>query len=386
MRVLFLMAMCGVLGCSRDRLEPVTECGLPCYPDDAPIVDHGQCHHGYWQCDDGQKVCVGYGEPSAETCDGVDNDCNGLVDDLFTTCKTDCGYGYMSCIKGTWTECSARKPSSEICNGIDDDCDGLTDEAQDLPVEFCYDGPAQTVANGACHPGVTRCIGGQKYCANEQTPVPEECNGLDDDCDGQIDEGATGQGKPLDLVFVVDNSGSMSSSLSNLTAATTTWATKYKDRQGLHFALVTAPDKDLGLYGTHPHLYQNFTDAATFSNAMSQQAATGSGEEDTLGAIEQISLPSNPLGLNWTTNSKKVVVVYSDEVPQYVNGTSSKTVDDIVIEANAKPMVVHVFTASYVIQGWADMTQTGGTINDILQSAPDIEQNLDQIINLETCQ
>jgi len=54
-------------------------------------------------------------------------------------------------------------PSAEVCNGVDDDCDGSVDEA-----------PACGVDAGPEEP----CIPGE-----------ETCNGVDDDCDGERDEG-----------------------------------------------------------------------------------------------------------------------------------------------------------------------------------------------------
>jgi MYXO-CTERM domain-containing protein len=130
-----------------------------------------------------------------ELCDGLDNNCNGEIDEGFnvgaacdngqvgachrtgiTLCKAD----------GSGTYCSAPTvtPQTEVCNGIDDNCNGQIDEGT-LP------GVGETCGNGlgTCSAGTYVCQNGQLVCNATGMPMPEICNGKDDNCDGVIDNG-----------------------------------------------------------------------------------------------------------------------------------------------------------------------------------------------------
>jgi len=82
------------------------------------------------------SACTGTGVCSpcttAEICDGIDNNCNGLVDDGIANLT--CGVGacrrtVSACVRAAAQTCVPGTPSAEVCNGIDDDCDGMVDEA-----------------------------------------------------------------------------------------------------------------------------------------------------------------------------------------------------------------------------------------------------------------
>ncbi len=92
---------------------------------------------------------------------------------------------------GNGCEYGCTVAGAETCNGDDDDCDGMTDEdGSGAPLaQACYTGGGTTEGVGLCHGGTETCTGGGwGTCAGQVTPVTELCDGADNDCDNQVDE------------------------------------------------------------------------------------------------------------------------------------------------------------------------------------------------------
>lgn len=122
-------------------------------------------------------------EPTGvEICDGKDNDCDGFIDNvpgtntpLVKNCRTKCGSGVTSCHAGDWLVCSAPYPTVEICDGKDNDCDGEIDEGTTLcgANSLCNAGTCKRSCTGECPLGQTcKDIDGGRYCVGN-TPCAQ---------------------------------------------------------------------------------------------------------------------------------------------------------------------------------------------------------------------
>jgi len=160
----------------------------------------GICEAGSQLCgaDGHWGDCKGNEQPGKETCDGVDNDCDSSIDEDLGTIT--CGAGVCQvtvdlCVGGQVCECEPGEPGEEICgDGLDNDCDGEVDEGCECApgkTQSCYAGPTGTEGVGCCKAGTQTCdVNGQwGDCMDDVSPSDEVCDDLDNDCDGSVDEG-----------------------------------------------------------------------------------------------------------------------------------------------------------------------------------------------------
>ena len=161
--------------------------------------EYGVCF-GFQRCDpaSGWDACDA-SSPAPEECNGIDDDCDGLADDDVSAgepCTRDNEFGSCPgttvCYGPSGLQCSAPLAEPEVCDYVDNDCDGQTDDGFPDLYRSCSAG------DGAClRYGFERCTddgAGTACSAVAGEGAPEVCNGVDDDCNGQTDEDWPGRG------------------------------------------------------------------------------------------------------------------------------------------------------------------------------------------------
>ena len=232
--------------CDGQINDGTADAGKDC-SDFCPTADcKGTCTFGKTQCIGSALVCIPGVTPTAETCDGLDTNCDGIDDDTEfhvndnaehcgscdvtcvgmvpnaiakcqnKQCKVDVckdGYGDYDPISPGCEACPVTPVRAESCNGKDDDCDGLIDE----PAEVALTKPASGAAAGVnsyCKQKLgTLCNNVPLHCdsqaggwvcdypvgvetSNGKVAITESrCDGIDGNCDGQKDEAFLDLGK-----------------------------------------------------------------------------------------------------------------------------------------------------------------------------------------------
>jgi hypothetical protein len=180
------------------------------------------CTLGATICSAGAIACGAHAGPQTETCDTLDNDCDGVINDgnpggggSCGTTTGECDPGTYSCtVAGTLVCNGGTQPGVEICDGLDNDCNGVADDnvlpANDPTVgQSCYDNAMGTMVLSSanrcpqgpgtcpCTLGTTVCSMGALLCSGDVGPSPELCDVFDQNCDGNSYAGVVdlGQGR-----------------------------------------------------------------------------------------------------------------------------------------------------------------------------------------------
>jgi hypothetical protein len=173
-------------------------------------------------CDDGDGAV---NPDAAEVCDGLDNNCDGATDEdsaadantyyadrdgdghgdadyALAACEAPTGYvsGATDCDDG---DAEVSPDGLELCDGADNDCDGSTDEPDAADAESFYDdtdgdGYGDPAALSRACSAPSGAVADKTDCDDGRMSVnpgaAEACDGLDNDCDGDVDDGVLGSG------------------------------------------------------------------------------------------------------------------------------------------------------------------------------------------------
>ncbi len=185
-----------------DFQSPIADCSQPA----GTVVTFGDC--------DDQAAAVYPG--ATETCNSIDDDCSGLVDDnppsgsyyyldsdrdghgdpsnLVLACALIAGYSAVG------DDCDDQSAvsypgSKEVCDKKDNDCDGLIDYNATDRRNYYLDSDGDSYGSPlasmlGCEPA-TGYVDNDTDCEDNNaavnTAATESCNGIDDDCDGSTD-------------------------------------------------------------------------------------------------------------------------------------------------------------------------------------------------------
>ena len=180
----------GEIQCSNSCVDPQTDpnncgqCGNACSGgvNASPMCNGGVC----------ELVCdPGFIKDSTGQCVLFDSD----------------GDGYGSDVDCDDLNPNVNPGALEICNGVDDNCNGLVDETDPSQGSSCSTGQL-----GVCSQGALACTNGKLSCQQTVMSSPEICDNLDNDCDGTVDDdGICAAEIPADLQVTKTVVGSGSS-------------------------------------------------------------------------------------------------------------------------------------------------------------------------------
>lgn len=336
----FFSALVGCGGCGDDVRLGMLRCGdeydegatrsCSTRPDSvgvgACVAGVETCHHGYW------TSCIGEVTPGMQTeiCNGVDDDCDGTVDDDIAAevlpwdgpadavlqsshPQSVCRPAGRQCVDGAWMPRAAVYPASEMCDGLDNDCDGFADNHVPMVGTPC--GARETL--GVCaERGDWACAVvsdgvGQLVCVGARYPSPEICNEADDDCDGDTDEGdvcATCE-RNFTVVGFVDDSGSIGDELPATKDALDQAAAVFADSTTV-LALVGFP----GTVGDwHFVTSPSFGDVTSFRQAVQRLGASGRSFEPIYDVLAHWT-DGTAVDIVWPVNTESYIfIVVADE-------------------------------------------------------------------------
>lgn len=246
-----------------------------------------------------------------------------------------CGVGLSICQPdGQWGPCTFYANAPESCNGWDDDCDGI----EDGMVEQCGD---------PLHAGIGVCVLGERTCTSGTwtdcigavDPTDEICNELDDDCDGETDEDLDPHEK-VDIWFIIDGSGSMCPRVVALEQGITNYVAEFQGSEH-RFGLGVFP----GMGWPNPNSLVDvlipMSDISTFLAGLATYNCNFGGIEPAWDAMGLSASPTLPIPIGWRApmpisgtpdidpGAWPYIVMIADEDPDQGVMTEQEVADEV---------------------------------------------------------
>jgi len=242
----------------------------------------------------------------------------------------------------------------------DTNCNGIINE---IPFEFCYEGDWAELlgSNSACRAGYRLCFPGATECIGEVRPQPEICgNNIDEDCNGLLDLGGPDQLLGIDIVVILDRSGSMADELASAVDAIQLFALG-PNTQHLRLGLVTIGEERL------PTTFRRFDLVSTATAAMLLEAyrlPTAGGEEYIYDALFDIA--SGRLPFTWRAHTQKAVIFIGDEHGQSMRNITAEQAHNALA---AEEIIFYGFVDTMNVAYYSALITDSGALHEITLSS-----------------
>ena len=287
--------------------------------------DGDLCNEGTNSCSDGSLTCSDNTSNTLDVCDGADNDCDPVSDDgsedpqVGAACDGSdgdlCNEGTNSCSDGSLTCSDNTSNTLDVCDGADNDCDPASaDGSEDPLLGAACDGADSDL----CDEGTFGCIVGSLVCSDNTDDTVETCNGVDDDCDGSVDEDFNRNDNP-ECSAGAHFLGTVNGDTGSDTLSDSHWNEEWdrftitEDDNSVQYlsariVLTSPPGTDFDLYVYCANCAGSLAGSSTVEGLTGHddvvvvRAEDGWGSDDTFDVIVEVRHYNSTLCANWSLN------------------------------------------------------------------------------------